>query len=106
MNLALLTAKRYDRGLSSPAGTRLHTSQLRDSGTRRSQDYTALVNGNAGVGVRRHRQFKALYKVRSEFSDQAEPGPKLVVKGWPAYRDIGLQGVESVGEPDIHVDDH
>jgi hypothetical protein len=41
-----------------------------------------------------------------EASYCAKPRPKLGVERWPSDFDVFFQGMEAVGQPDIHIDDH
>ena len=72
----------------------------------RAEDDTALPDLDPCFGISGNCQAQTFDKMGTEATYPAETGAELSVDRWPPDLDVTPQGVESIGEPDIDIDDH
>ena len=79
---------------------------LRNRRARRAQNHATFGHFNSSLGISGHREGEAVDEVGAEPPKPTKSATKLGVEGRPADFHVSLEGMESIGEPDIDIDDH
>lgn len=80
--------------------------RLGDGWAGRPQDDATVADFHPGLRVSRDGEGQTFKEMLAEAAHCAEPGAKLGVKGRPTDFNVLFQSVETICQPDIHVDYH